>query len=449
MAQYKFKFSVIMPIYNVGQYLSDAIESVINQTIGFKENIQLILVNDGSTDNCDIICKEYAEKFTENVVYVRQENSGVSSARNAGIPYIEGKYVNFFDSDDVWELDVFEKVWFFFEAHKDEIHVACCKAYYFEAKEGAHNSNLKFNAGDRIIDVRKTPQYLLLNVTTAFIFEGTVRGETFDERIKIGEDSKFITKIILEKEKYGVLDSAVYRIRKRNDGSSLTQRYDIGRYTSTIDYYYKYMFEYSIEKYGKLIPYIQHVVLNGLKYRVLEMRKDFITEEQWGEYVKEVIELIKVVDDEVIAKTNRLTIFTRLFLLKLKYGIDAAEELCIVNGKFQYRETLLSKVPQKVLEIEKVDFYWRKMVFSGTVKIPINDNIKLYVKEKDGYKQVETSVDSNSEKMMFNGEKVARGYRFRVSLKRKIEEVSFYIGCHDEYIKVLSYRPNEMKEMQL
>ena len=56
---YKYKFSVIIPIYNVEDYLKEAIESVINQTIGFEENIQLILINDGSTDNSEAICMEY------------------------------------------------------------------------------------------------------------------------------------------------------------------------------------------------------------------------------------------------------------------------------------------------------------------------------------------------------------------------------------------------------
>ena len=112
---YKYKFSVVIPIYNVEDYVEETILSVINQTIGFEENIQMILVNDGSPDNSEDICFRYKDKYPDNIIYVKQENRGVSAARNNGMNYIEGKYVNFLDSDDKWDLDAFEKVYDFFE----------------------------------------------------------------------------------------------------------------------------------------------------------------------------------------------------------------------------------------------------------------------------------------------------------------------------------------------
>ena len=96
------KVSVIIPVYNVEQYLEETILSVVNQTIGF-ENIQMILVNDGSPDNSEEICLKYRDKYPDNILYIKKENGGVSSARNLGMEYIQGKYVNFLDSDDKWE----------------------------------------------------------------------------------------------------------------------------------------------------------------------------------------------------------------------------------------------------------------------------------------------------------------------------------------------------------
>ena len=103
-----FLFSVIMPVYNTEEYLEEAIQSVIEQTIGFEENIQLILINDGSTDNSESICKKYQEKYKNNIVYKYKENGGVSSARNEGRKYVKGKYFNFLDSDDKWDKDAFK-----------------------------------------------------------------------------------------------------------------------------------------------------------------------------------------------------------------------------------------------------------------------------------------------------------------------------------------------------
>jgi len=91
-----FKFSVIIPIYNVEEYLEETINSVINQTIGFEENIQLILINDGSPDNSEEICLKYKELYPDNVIYYKQKNSGVSSARNKGIELAIGEFFRCF-----------------------------------------------------------------------------------------------------------------------------------------------------------------------------------------------------------------------------------------------------------------------------------------------------------------------------------------------------------------
>ena len=104
----EYKISIIITLYNSEAYVEDVINSITKQTIGF-ENIQLILVNDGSKDNSEEICLKYKNIYN-NIVYIKQENKGVSAARNTGLKHIKGKYVNFIDSDDKWEKDVFKKL---------------------------------------------------------------------------------------------------------------------------------------------------------------------------------------------------------------------------------------------------------------------------------------------------------------------------------------------------
>ena len=196
MSKKKFKFSIIVPIYNVEEYLSETIESVINQTIGFEENVQLILVNDGSPDNSESICLEYKEKYPNNIVYVKQENSGVSSARNNGMKYIEGEYVNFLDSDDLWQLEALEKVYSFFQENKD-IDVIACPLEFFGSKKGMkHPLNWKFTS-DRVVDLNEEPSYVQMSTASSFINVDSI-SEEFDMNLKYGEDSLFINKIILK-----------------------------------------------------------------------------------------------------------------------------------------------------------------------------------------------------------------------------------------------------------
>ena len=99
--------SIIVPIYNVGKYLPRCIESILNQTFN---NFELILVNDGSTDNSGVVCDDYAKKDTR-IKIVHKSNGGVSSARNAGLYVAKGEYIGFVDPDDYIDKNMYEKLY--------------------------------------------------------------------------------------------------------------------------------------------------------------------------------------------------------------------------------------------------------------------------------------------------------------------------------------------------
>lgn len=100
------KVSVIIPVYKVEKYLKRCVESVVNQTY---KNTEIILVNDGSPDNCGVICDEYA-KIDSRIKVIHKANGGLSSARNAGLDIASGEYIMFVDSDDWIEEDSLEKL---------------------------------------------------------------------------------------------------------------------------------------------------------------------------------------------------------------------------------------------------------------------------------------------------------------------------------------------------
>ena len=97
-----YKVSVIVPVYNVEQYLSDCLESICRQTL---KGIEIIVVNDGSTDNSLSIIKVVFNKKYSNIKLINKKNGGLSSARNAGIDMAVGEYLFFVDSDDFIDLD--------------------------------------------------------------------------------------------------------------------------------------------------------------------------------------------------------------------------------------------------------------------------------------------------------------------------------------------------------
>lgn len=101
------KITVIVPVYNVENYLRKCLDSIISQTY---KNIEIVVVNDGSTDASGEICKEFAE-IDHRITYIEQENAGLSAARNTGLENMSGDYVTFVDSDDWIEQDYVETLY--------------------------------------------------------------------------------------------------------------------------------------------------------------------------------------------------------------------------------------------------------------------------------------------------------------------------------------------------
>lgn len=99
--------SIVVPIYNVEQYLQKCVDSLINQTY---KNLEIILVDDGSPDNCPKICDEYA-KQDSRIKVIHKENGGLSDARNAGMNIATGEYISFIDSDDWIKSEMIEDMY--------------------------------------------------------------------------------------------------------------------------------------------------------------------------------------------------------------------------------------------------------------------------------------------------------------------------------------------------
>lgn len=101
------KVSIIVPVYNVDKYLRRCIESIMNQTL---KEIEIILVDDGSTDKSSMICDEYA-KLDNRIKIIHKANGGLSDARNKGLDMVRGKYIGFVDSDDFVSIDMFNHLY--------------------------------------------------------------------------------------------------------------------------------------------------------------------------------------------------------------------------------------------------------------------------------------------------------------------------------------------------
>lgn len=134
--------SIIVPIYKVEKYVKKCLQSLATQTL---QDIEIILVDDGSPDSCGDICDKYANLYN-TIRVIHQENKGVSVARNVGMAIAKGKWISFVDGDDWVEIDMFEKILTLAENHDCDI----CIGAHFVEREHRRDSN-RFNGLDGYI----------------------------------------------------------------------------------------------------------------------------------------------------------------------------------------------------------------------------------------------------------------------------------------------------------
>lgn len=235
------ELSVIVPVYNVREYLSRCVDSILNQTF---KNLEVILVDDGSTDGSGELCEEYAKK-DKRIKTIHKMNGGVSSARNAGLRSANGKYIGFVDADDY-----------------------LCNAYYASLMKDAEGkdvvfSNFSIDSNGKILHIyQRNMSFLTKNPLNFKLLyrasEGKVEDDTlidesiavfcwraiyknmfikkndlqFDETLYRGEDRIFLMNVLLHTSKIGLVENEYGYYYFQRGTASLVGQKNAMRYNS-------------------------------------------------------------------------------------------------------------------------------------------------------------------------------------------------------------------------
>ena len=217
--------SVIIPVYNVKDYLIDCLDSVATQSFANKE---VILVDDGSTDNSGHICDVYATKHKDFRV-IHKTNGGLSSARNRGIEEAHGKWLIFLDSDDVWsDHDCLQKLYSYAEkltldVLRFEYQVVNEKLEYIEPRNYD-----KSNIEGRVLNNYELVNWGISGEWFAVLYllrKEAISSFKFNEHTKFQEDIDFYSRLFASRElRCGYLDERMYLYRKRTASITTTAR---------------------------------------------------------------------------------------------------------------------------------------------------------------------------------------------------------------------------------
>ena len=212
--------SIIVPIYNVENYLRHCLESIQNQTY---QNFECLLINDGSSDNSAEICREYVEKDSR-FRYFEKENGGVSSARNLGIERSKGQYITFIDSDDWVDSDYLELLYMKINEYNADLAVLTYKQYsmndgcfYLHVWEQDYYE--KYYTGNELLNSLPNLENYdsTFNVSWGKLFKRNfLETATFNEQRIMGEDLEFNFKIFLQIKSCIYLNKALYNFRQHH-----------------------------------------------------------------------------------------------------------------------------------------------------------------------------------------------------------------------------------------
>lgn len=265
--------SIIVPVYNVREYLPRCLESIVNQT--FKD-FELILVDDGSTDDSGKICDDFKMNYTDSCVVLHKSNGGLSSARLEGFKVSKGKYVCFIDSDDYLNPNYLQEL--FNAAENQNAEISIC-AYEYERAESKHAVVLPNNTGsvtdickDYILPMLKTSNNMFPNFIWLRLMRRTLIENSFfiSERAVYQEDLVFNLLFGVNLKSIAIVNKPLYVYCHNTD--SLTERYRDNAWKMQINLC-KFVNEYCIKHNYDVDSILKPRLLNALCFAVRNAAK--------------------------------------------------------------------------------------------------------------------------------------------------------------------------------
>ncbi|WP_177191332.1 bifunctional glycosyltransferase/CDP-glycerol:glycerophosphate glycerophosphotransferase [Flavimobilis marinus] len=269
------RFTIVSAVHNVEAYLPDFIASIEAQTFDLAR-LEVILIDDGSTDSSAQLLDTWARRRPETVRVIRQANAGQGAARNVGLEYATGEWVTFTDPDDTVSANYLAEIDAFLTAHPAAVLAGTYRILHMDGtgeKLDTHPLRKHFTARNRLIDLDKHDDLFYGSAPCAFFRLDLIRaqGRTFDDRIRPNfEDGHFTGRYLLdcEERKIGFVTTAQYYYRKRSDKSSTLQTSltHPGRYTDVPRYGYLDLLEAAAERYGAAPAWVQTFLLYELSW---------------------------------------------------------------------------------------------------------------------------------------------------------------------------------------
>lgn len=437
--------TVLIPIYNAEKTIEETIESILNQKNDQNLKVEILLLNDGSTDNSENICKQYVEKY-DNIKYFLLENRGVSPTRNDGLKLAQGKYILFLDSDDLIDEETIQANFNIFEQYYDEADILAYPIYKYVNNEVLQHPRTSLYEKTYVCDVDKFPH---LNQTSMNVIIKNLKDKIFfNETMPFAEDTFFNIDMILRTGKIIVSSKGKY-IYRTNSYSTVnkfkspvkTANYLMDSYISLISKY---------ESDGKIPKYIQSVILYELNWRMKfnGLFPRHFEKDEYNEWESKYKKVLSYIEPDVVLTNPNLDKYHQYYFLRTNFNDD---NLKIKFNKdqilIQYNNKAILNIKDFFIIFTKFKIKNEKLLISGFVKKPL---LELFWKDL----KVFFVNYSTNEKVQLNLYKSNYGYyksneytnlflQFDYEIPLKIGVYDFYIEIKGNIYKTRYYFNNE------
>lgn len=303
------KISIIVPVYNVEKYLDRCIDSILNQDF---EDFELILVNDGATDQCPEICDKYRKK-DERIIVLNKENGGLSSARNAGLNIARGEYVGFVDSDDWISRNMYSMLYQICEKENLDMSICGVKLCFDDERK-----NKLYYKSDSVRVMTKEEALKELFVYSSFgeeawnkLYKRHIFKEIRYPEGKIHEDTFCICEILEQCRRIGYITEIGYYYYQRNDSiMNINKKIPVIDKIEAVSIVLDYLKSQHSEIYNEGLYNIGSSPLKNLK-NILES-----SSEMAKQYKKELKDFYKIYKKDIL-KNRNFNFGTKIIILSL------------------------------------------------------------------------------------------------------------------------------------
>ena len=307
--------SIIVPVYNIEPYLPVCLKSLISQTYS---DIEIILVNDGSTDKSREICEQFAENCGK-IKVISKENGGVSSARNDGLDVASGDYILFVDGDDFIDADCVEKL---VRTAEDNNAEAVIFEYNIECGDKTYVHRVPGETYNILVDAEKAIE-LTISPKNRFAWSKLYRrniigGLKFDTEIYRGEDTWFAVNALKSASRVYYTDYSPYHYIQ-SEGSAVRSAFN-ERKLSVVTVY-EYMCDFCRENYPRLTKTAVNAYVGETIAVIYDMHVSGVSKKEIGRQRKRLLENLPPCERKLLTKNARLQFELCRYLPKLLYAV--------------------------------------------------------------------------------------------------------------------------------